>query len=63
MANNVHLTSDLERFARGCVESGRYNSVSEVVRAGLRLLQETEERRAHFGRMLDEVRAEAEREG
>jgi antitoxin ParD1/3/4 len=63
MATNVHLTPDLERFARGCVESGRYNNVSEVVRSALRLLEETEKRRRGFSAMLDEVRAEAKREG
>jgi antitoxin ParD1/3/4 len=63
MATNVHLTPDLERFARGCVESGRYNNVSEVVRSALRLLEETEKRRRAFSAMLDEVRAEAKREG
>lgn len=63
MANNVHLTPELERFAKDCVESGRFNSVSEVVRSGLRLLQEAEERRRHFNRMLDDVRSEADREG
>ena len=63
MATNVSLTAELETFARSCVESGRYNNVSEVVRAGLRLLQENEERRARFGAMLDETRAEADREG
>lgn len=55
MATNVSLTAELETFARSCVESGRYNNVSEVVRAGLRLLQENEERRARFGAMLDEA--------
>jgi antitoxin ParD1/3/4 len=59
----VHLTPELERFAKDCVASGRFNSVSEVVRSGLRLLQEAEERRRHFNRMLDDVRAEADREG
>ena len=44
MATNVSLTAELETFARSCVESGRYNNVSEVVRSGLRLLQENEER-------------------
>lgn len=42
MATNVHLTPELERFARGLVASGRYNSVSEAVRAALRLLQAAE---------------------
>ena len=34
MATNTHLTPELEQFARACVTSGRYNNVSEVVRAG-----------------------------
>lgn len=63
MSTNVHLTPELERFARGCVEGGRYNNVSEVVRAALRLLEEAEARRIAFQRMLDEVRAEVERDG
>lgn len=63
MATNVHLTPELESFARTCVETGRYNNVSEVVRAGLRLLQDAEERRRSFNAMLDAVREETEREG
>ena len=63
MATNVHLTPELERFARACVAGGRYDNVSEVVRAGLRLLQEAEARRESFTAMLDAVRQEAEREG
>jgi antitoxin ParD1/3/4 len=63
MATNVHLTPELERFARDCVEGGRYNNVSEVVRSALRLLQESEQRRLQFEAMLREVEAEADREG
>jgi antitoxin ParD1/3/4 len=63
MATNVHLTPELERFARACVERGRYNNVSEVVRASLRLLQDAEDRRRDFRRMLQEVEDEADREG
>ncbi|NGZ28489.1 MAG: type II toxin-antitoxin system ParD family antitoxin [Magnetococcales bacterium] len=63
MATNVHLTPELENFARACVESGRYNNVSEVVRSALRLLQEQDERRNKFTAMLDAVKQEAEREG
>ncbi|MGF6230720.1 antitoxin ParD1/3/4 [Inquilinus ginsengisoli] len=63
MATNVHLTAELERFARQCVEEGRYNNVSEVVRSGLRLLQEAEERRHAFRAMLREVEEEIDREG
>lgn len=63
MATNVHLTPELERFARECVECGRYNNVSEVVRSGLRLLQEAEDRRRQFQGMLQAAEAEADREG
>jgi antitoxin ParD1/3/4 len=63
MSTNVHLTPELERFARECVEGGRYNNVSEVVRASLRLLQDAEDRRRDFHRMLQQVEEEADREG
>jgi antitoxin ParD1/3/4 len=63
MATNVHLTPALEAFARKCVESGEYNSVSEVVRSGLRLLQERDEARRAFTASLRDAVAEAERDG
>jgi antitoxin ParD1/3/4 len=63
MATNVSLTPELERFARECVAEGRYNNVSEVVRAALRLLQEWEQQRTQFTAMLDEAAAEADRDG
>ena len=63
MGTNVSLTPELESFAKTCVESGRYNNVSEVMRNALRLLQEKEEKRAKFNAMLDAVREEAVREG
>ena len=37
---NVSLTPELDDFVVGKVESGRYNSASEVVREALRLLEE-----------------------
>lgn len=63
MATNVHLTPELEAFARACVDGGKFNNVSEVVRAGLRLLQDTEERRRSFNAMLGAVRDETDRDG
>ena len=39
---NVSLSPELERFIADRVASGRYQSVSEVVREGLRLLEERE---------------------
>ncbi len=60
MATSVHLTPELERFARKCVKSGRYNDVSDVVRSGLRLLREAEERRRQFAESLKEAEEEAD---
>ncbi len=39
---NVSLTPELERFVEKTVETGRYNSASEMVRAGLRRIEEEE---------------------
>jgi antitoxin ParD1/3/4 len=43
---NVSLTPELEKFVSSKVESGRYNSASEVVREALRLLAEHDSARA-----------------
>ena len=50
---NVSLTNELEQFVNAKVASGLYTSASEVVREGLRLLRERDERTAAE---LDEVR-------
>ena len=42
---NVSLPAAQERFVRSQVQTGRYRSASEVVRDGLRLLEEAEHRR------------------
>jgi antitoxin ParD1/3/4 len=60
---NVSLTPELERFAEACVKSGRYNSVSEVTRAALRLLQEAEARRTALLVSVQQAKAEGERDG
>jgi antitoxin ParD1/3/4 len=43
---NVSLTPELEKFVSAKVESGRYNSASEVVREALRLLEEYDQARS-----------------
>jgi antitoxin ParD1/3/4 len=54
-AMNVSLTPKLEEMVRKKVESGLYNSSSEVIREALRLLQEQDKARES---RLDELRAE-----
>ncbi|NIF22393.1 type II toxin-antitoxin system ParD family antitoxin [Candidatus Pantoea multigeneris] len=44
MPTSIALNPYFENFIREQIKSGRYNNVSEVVRAGLRALQEREER-------------------
>jgi len=63
MGTNVHLTPELEQFAQTSVRSGRYNNVSEVVRAALRMLQDAEARRAAFVASLEAAVADGERKG
>jgi len=46
---NVSLTPELERFIAARVASGRYQTASEVVRAALRLLEQSEAREAGPG--------------
>jgi len=42
---NVSLPPEQDAFVEGLVSEGRYRTASEVVRDGLRLLQEAEHRR------------------
>ncbi len=53
MAGSYELGSQLSLFVEDLVAAGRYNSKSEVVREGLRLLQEREQVRQI---KLDELR-------
>jgi len=46
MANSVDLGKPLEKFVDRLVKSGRYNSKSEVLREGVRLIHERESRLA-----------------
>jgi antitoxin ParD1/3/4 len=55
---NVSLTPELEQFAESRVASGRYQTASEVIREGLRLLEEREQTREVA---LEELRAQLRR--
>ncbi|MCX0498693.1 type II toxin-antitoxin system ParD family antitoxin [Erwinia billingiae] len=43
MPTSVALSPYFEQYIRQQIESGRYNNVSEVIRAGLRALEEREQ--------------------
>ena len=50
---NVHLTAPMETYARGLIESGAYANLSEVVRAGVRLLMERDGARQFYALKAD----------
>lgn len=52
---NVSLTTEMNQWITGKIESGQYKSYSEVVRDGLRLLQNREKQRKA---MLEDLRHE-----
>jgi antitoxin ParD1/3/4 len=63
MSTMVDLSPELERFAEGCVSSGRFGDMTEVLESALVMLRAAEARRATFVASLEEARAEGERNG
>ena len=57
---SADLGSQLEGFVTKLVETGRYNSKSEVLREGIRLIQEREARLAVLDQALAKGIADAE---
>ncbi|WP_019962211.1 type II toxin-antitoxin system ParD family antitoxin [Woodsholea maritima] len=53
LRKTVLLNEHYNRFITAQLESGRYNNVSEVVRAGLRALEDHETRLAHLRADID----------
>ena len=54
MAISADLGETLEKVVTDLVENGRYNSKSEVLREGVRLVQEREARLRELDRMIQE---------
>ena len=53
---NISLTPELEKFVNDKVKSGRYHSASEVIREGLRLLEDQEQiREAKLAALREEI--------
>lgn len=50
---NVHLTTSMQDYVQGQIEAGSYANMSEVVRAGLRLLMEKEGARQFYALKAD----------
>ena len=55
---NISLTPHLEKLVQGKVESGLYNSASEVMREALRLMEERDQLREL---RLEELRRETQK--
>ena len=55
---SIALGNHYEEFVKKQLESGRYNNASEVVRAGLRMLEDHEEAREKW--LRDEIPARYE---
>jgi len=58
MASSYSIGKHFEEFIDGLIESGRYSTASEVLRDGLRLIEEREERRRA---KLEALRAEIQK--
>ena len=58
MASSYSIGEHFEGFIAGLIESGRYSTASEVLREGLRLLEEREEQRKA---KLEALRAEIQK--
>lgn len=58
MAISADLGEVLEKVVTDLVENGRYNSKSEVLREGVRLVQEREARHQALAKLLEEGEAD-----
>jgi antitoxin ParD1/3/4 len=58
MPSSYSIGKHFEAFIEGLIESGRYSTASEVLRDGLRMIEEREERRRV---QLEALRAEIQK--
>lgn len=58
---SITLGGHFERFVATQIESGRYSSASELIREGLRLLEDRELKLVALRKALDEGLAELDR--
>jgi len=58
MATSYSIGKHFEELIEGLIESGRYSTASEIMREGLRLVEEREERRKA---KLEALRAEIQK--
>lgn len=59
---NIHLTEPMQEYVQGQIKSGSYANLSEVVRAGIRLLMEKDGARQFYALKADLERATADAE-
>ena len=60
MAISAELGSTLEKYVSKLVDEGRYNSKSEVLREGIRLVQEREQKFAALTAAIERGLADAD---
>ncbi len=59
---NVHLTELMDTYVKGRIKCGEYANISEVVRAGIRLLMQRDGARQFFAMKTDLEHAAREAE-
>lgn len=59
---NVHLTEPMQEYVQGQIKSGAYANLSEVVRAGIRVLMEKDGARQFYALKADLESAASEAE-
>jgi antitoxin ParD1/3/4 len=60
---NIHLTEPMREYVQGQIRSGAYANLSEVVRAGIRLLMEKDGARQFYALKAELEHAAAAAEG